>query len=237
MTRSLQVRSFSAVHGLPATCRSALRTTGPLVQHSRYYATQSSLGNSSNPSPRKQITITSDDGRVRWGELSTREKAARATQQTVNFAVILVGAIMTAGVFTFLYKDVFAPDSKTRQFNRAVDRIKEDSRCIALLGDSKKIRAYGENTWNRWTRNRPVATTISTDKQGREHMKMHFYVSGPLNEGVVNVHLIKPSGQHEYQYHLLALDVKGHTRVYLENAEAAARAERKKSTIFGIRWN
>jgi import inner membrane translocase subunit TIM21 len=56
-----------------------------------------------------------------------------------------------------LYLDVFAPDSKTRQFNLAVDRIKRDARCVALLGDSKRIRAYGEPTANRWARNRPLA--------------------------------------------------------------------------------
>lgn len=60
-------------------------------------------------------------------------------------------------MFTLLYKEVFASDSKTRNFNRAVDRVKEDPRCIELLGDSKKIRAYGEASWNKWTRNRPIA--------------------------------------------------------------------------------
>lgn len=64
---------------------------------------------------------------------------------------------LQGGVCTFLYKDVFSSNSKTVQFNRAVDRVKDDSRCIALLGDPKKIRAYGETSWNKWTRNRPVA--------------------------------------------------------------------------------
>ena len=42
-------------------------------------------------------------------------------------------------------------------FNRAVDRIKKDHRCLELLGDSKKITAYGEETWNKWRRARPIA--------------------------------------------------------------------------------
>lgn len=67
--------------------------------------------------------------------------------------------------------------------------------------------------------------------------------------------MIKAPGQNDYQYNLLAVDVKGmidnarltvegtshsgigHSRVYLENAEAMARAERKKSSkLFGIPW-
>ncbi|EFR05085.1 import inner membrane translocase subunit tim-21 [Nannizzia gypsea CBS 118893] len=211
--------------------------TPVLIRYSRY-ATQSSLGGSKNvQSTRKSITVASDDGTVKWGQLSRAEKVARATQQSVNFLVIVAGAVMTCGVFTFLYLDVFAPDSKTNQFNRAVNRVKESEECLALLGDSKQIRAYGETSWNKWTRNRPIATTIETDRKGNEHMRMNFHVSGPLNDGVVLVHLVKLAGQHDFEYHLLALDVKGHRRVYLENADAAKKAAAKAgSTIFGIQW-
>ena len=57
----------------------------------------------------------------------------------------------------FLWTDVFSPDSKISQFNRAVDKIKKDPRCIELLGDSKKIIAHGDETFNKWRRARPVA--------------------------------------------------------------------------------
>ncbi len=57
----------------------------------------------------------------------------------------------------FLYSEVFSPNSKVSYFNRAVDRIKADPRCVELLGESKKITAYGEETWNKWRRARPIA--------------------------------------------------------------------------------
>ncbi|KAK2775936.1 mitochondrial import inner membrane translocase subunit tim21 [Emmonsiellopsis sp. PD_33] len=224
------LRSLSALKYPTAPCR-----TLP-----RFYATQSSLGGSSSTTTgptRKQITVTSDDGRLHWGELSKREKAARATQQSANFLIIVLGVAMTGGVFYLLYTEVFAPDSKTRQFNRVVDRIKEDERCIDLLGDSKQIRAYGEESWNKWTRNRPIATTIEKDRIGREHMKIHFHVSGPRNDGVVSAHLIKNPNTNEYEYNILALDIKGRQRLYLENAEATKSAAKKTaSRIFGIQW-
>ncbi|EEP77310.1 predicted protein [Uncinocarpus reesii 1704] len=241
---------------VPCVSSGAASVLRPFLTYSRRYATYSSQGGASTGSKRKQITVASDDGRIRWGELSRTEKAARATQQSVNLLVILAGAVMTGGVFTFLYMDVFAPDSKTRQFNRAVDRIKADSACIEVLGDPKKIRAYGEASWNKWTRNRPIATTLERDRQGNEHMKMHFNITGPLNEGVVRVHLIKTPDQGEYKYHILALDVQGtksrrqginwdivltnrqgHKRIFLENAAAEMNAAKKTaSKIFGIQW-
>ena len=61
-----------------------------LLSLSRHYATSSSPGVQRTPT-RKQVTIRNDDGRVEWNELTIGEKAARTTQQTFNFGVILAG--------------------------------------------------------------------------------------------------------------------------------------------------
>ncbi|KAL2834262.1 TIM21-domain-containing protein [Aspergillus cavernicola] len=195
------------------------------------YATQSDLGRGS-ASRRRSVTVLSDDGRYTWGELSGREKVARATQQSFNFVIVLAGAVLTGGVFTLLYTEVFSPNSKTWQFEKAVERIKNDARCTSLLGDRREIKAYGENTWSRWARNRPIATTIEKDQQGREHLRMNFHVAGPRNSGVVFVHMVKSSGN-DWQYKLLALDVKGSRIVLEEHHDPKVDKELK---IFGIRW-
>ncbi len=97
-----------------------------------------------------------------------------------------------------MYTEVFAPGSKTAHFNKAVDQLKADKRCTDLLGDPKKILAFGEETWNKWRRARPIAyarldlhlpapyfiiqlltrpsSTIRTDQYGTEHLIMHFNV-------------------------------------------------------------
>jgi len=138
----------------------------------RYATTHSS---STRSTRKKNITVLSDDGMLQWGELSGKEKMARATQQSFNFVIVLAGAVLTVctrippylncsanhrckgGVFTLLYLEVFSPNSRTWQFEKAVERIKDDARCTKLLGDRREIKAYGENTWSRWQRNRPVA--------------------------------------------------------------------------------
>jgi len=67
----------------------------------RSYATQSSSGshpkspNHSSKHLGRAITVTSDDGRYRWDELSTGEKAARTTQQSFNFLLVSAGAVGT----------------------------------------------------------------------------------------------------------------------------------------------
>lgn len=154
-----------------------------------------------------------------------------------------------------MYTEVFAPDSKTNHFNRAVNQLKKDPRCTDLLGNSKKIRAFGEASWNKWTRNRPIAyallffldyagtmltisrSSLRKDSRGTEHLIMHFNVAGPLGEGVVNLHMTKRPADDEFNYKYLMLDVKGHPRIYLENADAAPDGPGKNKTkMFGVSW-
>ncbi|KKK19704.1 hypothetical protein P175DRAFT_0483519 [Aspergillus ochraceoroseus IBT 24754] len=207
----------------------------PRISHNSY-ATQSDLGRDSGAAPRRRnVTVLSDDGRYTWGELSGREKVARATQQSFNFVVILAGVVLTGGVFTLLYQEVFSPNSKTWQFEKAVERIKDDARCTDILGDKREIVFYGENTSSRWARNRPIATTIEKDRLGREHLRMNFHVEGPRNSGIVFVHMMKPLDKSEWEYQLLALDVKGHSRVILEQAHEKPGVGQALK-IFGIQW-
>lgn len=59
-------------------------------------------------------------------------------------------------------------------------------------------------------------------------------VAGPRNEGVVFVHMVKPSDTNEWEYRLLALEVKGYSRVVLEERHDPKVGGEVK--IFGIRW-
>jgi len=164
------------------------------------------------------------------------EKVARTTQQSFNFGIIIGGALLTAGVFTVLYTDVFSTDSKVTQFNHAVNRLKEDETAVALLGPANNIRAYGEASWSRWQRNRPIASRIETDKLGTERLHMHFNVSGDKNEGVVHVMMLRRQDEKHFHYGHLALDVKGEKRHYVENSQAEG-GKRTPGTFLGIRWS
>ncbi|EYE95647.1 protein tim21 [Aspergillus ruber CBS 135680] len=204
----------------------------------RLYATYRDVGGdpkgsgASSSRPKKRgVGLLADDGRYQWGDLTGREKVARATQQSVNFAVVCVGAVLTGGVFYLLWTEVISPNSKTWQFEKAVGRIKDDARCMAVLGERGQIAAFGDSTGSRWSRNKPIATTVEKDNLGREHMKLSFHVEGPLNSGIVHVHMLKPQGSYEWEYLLLALDVKGHTRIVLER-----HTEKNPLSLLGIRW-
>lgn len=226
-----------------ATCTPAATTflspafsLRPLLLQRRY-ASQTGLGTTSQGPKRKTVTPFNDDGHVPWSELSGTEKAARATQQTFNLGLILVGTVLTGGVAYYLYTDVFSPDSKTAYFNRVVDRIKKDPKCLDVLGDGKKITAHGEETYSKWRRSRPISSTNTTDAKGNDHLVMSFYVEGPRNRGRVYLHMIRPAGHSDYDYKYLYLDVSGQQRIWLENADTDPKnPNRAKVKFLGINW-
>ena len=193
-------------------------------------------------SRRRAVTVVNDTGRVPWQDLSIGEKTARATQQSFNVGLVLLGFAATAGVFTILYLEVFSTDSKTAVFNRCADRVRKDPRCHELLAGEgihtkREIKAYGEPSWSRWARNRTIASRIEKDRLGVEHLHMHFYVEGKAAKGTVQVTMEKGVGEKEFKFGTLALDVPGQKRVYLEGGESVIGTGGKSGKLFGVRWN
>ncbi|ORY09500.1 TIM21-domain-containing protein [Clohesyomyces aquaticus] len=221
---------FSTSHPAQATHTSS--SSSPSSSSS----SSSSTPNPGASTPRKHITVVNDDGRVRWSQLSVGEKAARTTQQSFNFAIVGVGVALTGAVSYLLYTEVFSPSSKTSHFNRTVTRIRASPRITSLLGPGPQISAHGEPSWSRWARNRNIASSSETDRWGTEHLHLKFYVEGPLNQGVVHVHMTRKPSQSEFEYNTLAVDVKGHSRIYLENREDEGLGKRGGPKIFGARW-
>lgn len=206
-------------------------------------ATSSPLPDESTVSRRRAVTVVNDTGRVPWSQLTLGERAARTTQQGFNFGLVLLGIGLTGAVGYVLYTEVFSTDSKTALFNRAADRVRKDPKCIELLAGTDRqytkrdIRAFGEPSWSRWARNRTIASRHQTDKMGVEHTYMHFFVEGPAAKGTVQVHVSRGPGQKDFEYRLLALDVTGKQRYYLENADGAKLDQRKQGKMFGVRWS
>jgi import inner membrane translocase subunit TIM21 len=64
-------------------------------------------------------------------------------------------------------------------------------------------------------------------------------VRGPKGFGRASVHLIKRTDQVDHEYKYFYVDVKGHQRIWLENADAARAkpGERKPWRLFGVNWS
>jgi mitochondrial import inner membrane translocase subunit TIM21 len=262
LSSDLTVRRESQYTALMATPRSLLQpammmfrsgarpalqqplTPRPLQLPLQRRAATTSSHPTDSPTPRRRsVTVANDTGQVPWSQLTLGEKAARTTQQAFNLGVILLGVGLTGAIAYVLYLEVFSTDSKTAVFNRAADRVRKDPKCLELLAGRgghtrREIRAYGEPSWSRWARNRMIASRHEVDQAGVEHTYLHFYVEGPVAKGTVQVHVTRTPGHKGWEYRLLALDVPGHERHYLENADASLMgAKRSVGKMFGVSWN
>jgi len=189
---------------------------------------------------RRQVTVVNDDGRINWTELSGREKVARTTQQSFNLVIIVTGVVMTAAVGYLVFSDVLSPNSQTAQFNRAVNRIKASEICTKLLGPANTITAFGDSPWSSYRRARiagpsPYINVSKDPKTGLEQIKMRFLVRGSKDEGWVTLHMQWNQPELEYEYLLLALDIQGHRRIFLEGGQDLKTGP-SAGNLFGIRW-
>lgn len=171
MTALPRIVRASPADALAVPFRSALSRPAPRAAGcGRRYATNSSFGGApKSSSTRRQVTVANDDGHVRWGDLSAREKAARSTQQSFNFMVVIAGVLATVcrrsyhrtrksdsvqGAVTYvIYTEVLSPEGATNQYHRSLRKIKEDPKCVELLGNPKKWVARGEHAHSRMARN------------------------------------------------------------------------------------
>lgn len=57
-----------------------------------------------------------------------------------------------------------------------------------------------------------------------------------MNNGTAQMHMVKPRGHHDYEYKYLYVEVKGHERIYLENADVSGGSGKKQLSLFGVKW-
>jgi len=100
---------------------------------------------------------------------------------------------------------------------------------------------YGESVRSSFQRAREVGPTpfVRSErnvKTGVDTILMKFLVKGEKNEGWATMHLEKKVDEIEYHYVLLALDVPGHQRIWLEGKPVLAGVGKGASKIFGVNW-
>ena len=97
----------TSLRSMRPAARLAIAKTARPIAPTRAYATHNaSSGGESAASRRRAVTPFSDDGHVPWRDLSAGEKTARATQQTFNFGMVIVGLVLTV-----------SPESGNVEFN------------------------------------------------------------------------------------------------------------------------
>jgi mitochondrial import inner membrane translocase subunit TIM21 len=206
----------------------------PILYHS--YATQSSLtGSPTSSTRRKTITPFNDTGQVPWGQLSPAEKISRTAQQSFNLTLVIVGIAGVCGVSFYLWSDVFSSSSQTALYNRAADKIRDDTKVRELLGRGMKFRNEREARHsNMFGGRRSPLKREWTDRVGVSGMEMRFWAFGEDKVGECRC-LLRNAGEGNWQIWKLVVDI-GKERCIVEDAEQRTENRKKGGKMFGVRW-
>ncbi|GBE78090.1 hypothetical protein SCP_0109720 [Sparassis crispa] len=120
-----------------------------------------------------------DGGNVKkWSELSAGGKVARTTARTTNFAVILLGAGLSAVLIYALTSELFSKNSSTVLYGEACEMLKASPKLVAYLHKPYVFHNNPPTSVRPRHRNHRVSSQIVVDSSGKEHMLLHFYVQG-----------------------------------------------------------
>ncbi|CCH45631.1 Mitochondrial import inner membrane translocase subunit tim-21 [Wickerhamomyces ciferrii] len=199
----------------------------------RQYSSTTDSSNSSNSNTNQKTKKDSKPKIPLWARIKTASTFAIAT-------TVVLGATGLAGLVIYLVvSEIVLPSGDTQVFNKAVGLIEKDEKCQELLNLEKgsRLKAYGESSDNKWTRNRPISSTRRMDKSGKEHLFMRFHVESPTKHGSVQLETIQADVLHpEYSY--IYLDVPGEKRQYIINPPRPnLLGSRDQNTGFlGVKW-
>ncbi|PVZ99838.1 hypothetical protein BB558_004127 [Smittium angustum] len=150
-----------------------------------------------------------------------------SNSQTINklkslglYAVL----ICVTGVFGFvgytLYGNLVAENSPTRVYNDSLELCRKDKKLAHYFGP--QIVGFGEPTTSRMQRNRSIAHSYGTYKDGRNQLDVKFYIEAKNNPrsglvpvsdlpnlyfGTVNAKLIQDPQSGQWGYHFLIADI------------------------------
>ncbi|KAL1124053.1 hypothetical protein AAG570_001823 [Ranatra chinensis] len=157
----------------------------------RYYSQETK-------SPKELSTSVPESG----VQMSVKE-AVKETTKTVSYlGVIVVGVGVTGVMFYAIFRELFSSKSPNSVYAKALDKCCADTRVKDALGEP--IKGFGEET--RRGRRRHVSHVLY-EKDGVNHLRMHFYLKGSRKRGTVQLEMKEDSsGNYVYRYLFVQLD-------------------------------
>lgn len=229
LARAQAVRSLN-----PLSALQLAPTVRPLtLQRARFSTTSRCLNATSTSSSSTTGSASKKPNIPLWIRIKTASTFAFAT-------TVVLGATALAGLVIYLVvAEIVLPSGDTQVFNKAVGLIEKDIKAQELLKmePGARLKAYGESSDNKWTRNRPIASTRRVDKSGKEHLFMRFHVESKAKHGSVQLETVQADVLHpEYSY--IYLDVPGEKRHYIiAPPKPKLLGSRDPNTGFlGVKW-
>ncbi|CCG22463.1 hypothetical protein CORT_0B07570 [Candida orthopsilosis Co 90-125] len=166
-------------------------------------------------------------------------RITRAFTFSLSSVIVLGAAAIALLVIYLILSELLLPSGDTRTFNKAVKLVEKNEQAQKALGfpAGERLKAYGIVAADKWVRNRPVQSSKTRTKDGKDHLVMKFQVETDTGRtGVVTLEQVDNSWwKTEFEY--MALDVRGHRRIYIIEPEKPNIARLGKGSGFlGLNW-
>lgn len=149
-----------------------------------------------------QIEIRKQNSEV--SPSTRKEKTKKAVKDTSYGLVVVVGLACIGTVFYVLYRELLSKSGPTKIFSDALEKCRSDQSIQVALG--APIEGYGETSSR--GRRRHVTHLAYIDSQGRDAMRMKFYVKGSTGRtGTVQVDAVIVGRKISYRYLIAYLDL------------------------------
>ncbi|KAK9248768.1 TIM21-domain-containing protein [Lipomyces tetrasporus] len=166
----------------------------------------------------------------------TVARAWNGTKRAFSFSFYTVfvaaGFVAACYVIWSLIQTFVLPSGDVQVFNHSTEVVKRNLECQRLIGPRMTFHGESAGT-NRWTRNRPVASSRVMDQFGNEHILMRYIVEGDLGRGIVQLDLTKKSGDQKFDYRYLHVHV-GDTIVRVIDDPTKKTKPKGKVSFMGV---
>lgn len=115
------------------------------------------------------------------------EKVKETTKTVSYLGIILIGVGVTGTLFYAVFNELFSSKSPNNVYSKAAKLCVNDTRIQDKLG--YPIKTYGEET--RRGRRRHVSHVTYFGKDGKQHLRMKFYLKGSVFTGTAHLDVVE----------------------------------------------
>ncbi|XP_074287365.1 putative mitochondrial import inner membrane translocase subunit TIM21 isoform X1 [Silene latifolia] len=129
------------------------------------------------------------------------------------YSVVIIAGLGVAAIAAYaVVKELLLEPKEYKIFNKALDRIQNDSQVRVRIGSP--IKGYGQESRNRSARQR-IPNRTWTDVDGVEHIQINFCIRGPHGNGNVFCEMFKDKVDKEWKYMALVVEIANPTQKQL----------------------
>ncbi|CAL1265033.1 unnamed protein product [Larinioides sclopetarius] len=137
-------------------------------------------------------------------QVTLAKKVKETTKDAGYLGVIIAGIGVTGVMFYAILRELFSRQSPNSIYSDALQLCRSNATVIDTLGEP--IKGYGELSAR--GRRRHVSHLVY-EKDGKNYMRMKFYVEGSRKSGTVHLEMVEGE-KSKYEYRYLFVDVDGY---------------------------